>query len=602
MIDTLSTILNKTLKNFTFRQRFLFFAMIFILCLPFPFYWLIEGQNLYIESADYFLHLWENKKNESRNFKEEDLFTERFLEKLRIETQDGPVNVNLFPENQTINSLLYELYRISASMARLYLLDIGKENTKDNYNKQFDLYLFSLIEDINNIKNKLNSDIKSQLLINKIELPNKQYITFYINNLTNILNNIKTHSISQFQVSELLNENKKIVDSLITFGISYNQSNKTWHQLIRNVCIVSILIALSTVFFYIFFHVLTSHFLELENHIKALSKGKFKKCFCSDAEDEFGEVGKAFDTMAQTIQPVVGELQHLGRKLTESIKQVGQSTTEQNKSFLEDENKIKEAEDYTNTITSRTQILAKLMNELSIGFQQNTMSQTAKNTLEKMRLMISSLTTRSANILQHLINLKNRLESNNELFIFLYNVSNQASLLSLNSAIVTANIINNKQSFIKISSEIKRFADKTALSSFDIQKIVKGIILRVDNICNDANRFLNELNESIEKLKKIEKHLSQMTIQAKDQTEKFQRVNKIMQRQAQIAEELKKNLNNLSTVSHENRVQNDAVLQTIKELSQTAERLQIVLNQFFRPKHNQKKLLRLQKDESKILT
>ena len=154
----------------------------------------------------------------------------------------------------------------------------------------------------------------------------------------------------------------------------------------------------------------------------------------------------------------------------------------------------------------------------------------------------------------------------------------------------------------KYLQKLNALLDKTALSSFDIQKIVKGIILRVDNICNDANRFLNELNESIEKLKKIEKHLSQMTIQAKDQTEKFQRVNKIMQRQAQIAEELKKNLNNLSTVSHENRVQNDAVLQTIKELSQTAERLQIVLNQFFRPKHNQKKLLRLQKDESKILT
>ncbi len=168
-----------------------------------------------------------------------------------------------------------------------------------------------------------------------------------------------------------------------------------------------------------------------------------------------------------------------------------------------------------------------------------------------MRKMILSLTFRSKSIFQHLTTLRDKLERHKNLFSFLSKVSNQAALLSLNSGIVASNIRGNKQALLKLQTIINRFADKTATSTGDIQKIIKEIFLSIDHIHSDVTHFLHELNECSEKLNTVEKHLSCMTIRIDNQTEKFLSINKIMQDQAHIAGEIKEYLNNLVALAKE---------------------------------------------------
>lgn len=679
--------LNNFFNYFTFRQRFLLFAGIFALCFPFPLYWVIEGQNLYIEGAknqienfknqkilnsllndflryhlssdttndlnnvkssiknilydlkaikeqstidnnfkkisnnntDLLMQLWErisNKKSPDKfvDFEQKERFIEIILEKLKFETRDqGLPSVNLLPDNSIINFILYELYRTQVFSIKLLTLDsLMKQDAQnqEKYKLSYYISLNNLQDAISEIQMKLNNSVQFQsfdlgLLVSltndatKHQNTNgKNTISVYLKNLNDWIETIENHGEKQSQISvkDFLGDSRHITDKLINLGISFNQQNKDLHVLFRNVCVFVIFIAICVVLFYIFFHVLTIHFFELENHIQSLSKGKIKKCFCSDAGDEFGPVGKAFDKMSKTVQQVVKELQRLGRQLVESTKQIAQSTIDQNNAFLNDEKKIKEVEDYTKMIASRTQIFAKMMNELSLSTQQNNMSQIAKTTLEKMRITISSLTLRSTNILLHLTTLKGKLEGNKDLFTFLAKVSNQAALLSLNSAIEASNIITGKQSFIKITHEIKRFADKTLASTGNMQEIINGIFLSVDHIYNDTNKFLNELNVGDQKLNILEKHLSHMSTQIEDQKEKFQSVNIIMQNQSNITDEIKKSLDSLVNIATDNSNQTRNLGKTIDELSITTEKLQHILNLFFHPKQRQK-LSRLHHNE-----
>lgn len=203
-----------------------------------------------------------------------------------------------------------------------------------------------------------------------------------------------------------------------------------------------------------------------------------------------------------------------------------------------------------------------------------------------MRFIISSLSTLSTNIFRNLTILKEKLEGNKSLFIFLNKVSNQAALLSLNSAIVASNVTVNKSSFIKITQEIKRFADKTEASTGDMRNIIKGIFSNIDRINKDTTKFLNDLNESSDNLKVVNNHLNIMTSQIGNQAEKFQAINQIMKNQAYITKEIDKSLHFLVKHANENSVQTLQLGNTMNELNTIAEKLQLVLSWFFHPKRH----------------
>lgn len=640
MLRKLSDSIDKLLRFFTFRQRFLLFATTFLMCVPFPLYWVITGQKLYIQSARDQIENFQNqqkwnlllyhffrseigitdqteevlpilqsvpidpqtKENLIQNLNTL-LLTEsnsvryeqrsRFLDYIFKEIEGRLVETNLLPYNPFLNHLLNRLYRIQMYTFLSYITQntLKKESEDKNYGEgSFHTNLSILLKAIDELKTEISTNIQFSFLIHEPFLVkairDKDYIINYLDHLSKQAMFLKNQheEWSENTIKDLLDENSELIKKLLDFGVTYNQRSKEKHQLITFLCFAMVISTGTIILFYIFFRVLTSHFLALEEHIKAMAKGKFKKCFCSNAGDEFGPVGKALDEMSQTIQQVTSELQRMGRQLTESIHQTTRLMTDQNLALLNNEIKTKEMDAHTIMLSNRIKAFADPMNALSLNLEQNALPTTVQNTLQKMEFTTFSLSSRSSYILEHLKNLKNKLEDNKNLFIFLDSVSNQAALLSLNSAIEASNVDFHKQGFIKITDEIQRFADKTASSSDNMQKMVKGITTSIDHIYKDTDTFFLALSESHEKLKIVEKYLTDMEIQIQDQTEKFQRVNKIMQDQAKIADEIKKSLEHLVLLASDNGHQTYYLGQIMQELRDTAEKLQRVLNLFYRKK------------------
>lgn len=658
--------IHKLIKKFSFRQRFVLFALIFAICIPFPLYWLISGQNLYIQSAEQNakrfekLKIWTSLLNnllmnqlvsevEGKTF-HEDQINERILvdlsnlrnkvepqnlykvarleqmwnkishqenvselvrfeqrlrlieiihEELKVGIQAPEVSgANLLPMNSLIHALLLDLYQIQISTVKLFYW--SKERNHQN-KTSFYISLIQLKNNIAQFEKNLHQDHLFQIFTNnplfQYHLSDTNFIARYLKKLNYwvYLHTINKNDLKN-EVIYLLEDNKLISNSLLNYGLSINKKSQDKHTLIKNVVISMIAFNTLVILFYLYFHILTNHFLELNDHIQALAVGRFKKCFCSIAKDDFGPVGQAFDKMSQAVQQVVGELQRLGRQLSDSTKQIAQATTEQNYAVLNDEKKIQEIEDYTRTITQKAQTLAHTMNDLSLSSQQIALSDSSNVTLKKMRAVIASLTQRSHTILQHLSVLKHKLEGNTKLFTFLSKVSNQASLLSLNSSITTSNLVNQKQSFIKITDEINRFADKTASSTHDIQKIIRDIFLSIDSIYGNTTKFVNRIHESSEKLDLVEKHLKTMYQKIDNQRDKFQTINKILQNQARITTDINKSVNCLVSIANENSNQIHALDHTMGRLAANAEQLQQVLSLFFHPKKKLKRN-RINQDE-----
>lgn len=665
MFLKLQNLLNSFLGYFSFRQRFLIFSLIFVICIPFPFYWLIQAQNLYINSATIHISYYQKQKNwalllnnllqhsllsftsEDSKYREElnkkiiynlskvidkkiksenlmRMWTrisrddppdtlihfqqqERLIEAIieNVDNKNQIHNLNLIQENPLINNTLFLLYDLEIYTVKLfYWSQLIKEQPikNQNYQRSFYINLLRLQDVLKNIQNDLNSQSKLQSMIkdplfNQFLIDRNLFVR-YVKNLHFLTEQLLDMSNDDFpkEVMHILKDNLLITDSLAAYGIAINQKDLMKHQGIRNLAIFTLIFSLIIVLFYIIYHVLTSHFLELDHHIKAMSRGKFKKCFCSDASDEFGPVGIAFDKMSKSVQLIAGELQHLGRQLGESIKHISQSLAIHEEAVFTHEGKIKEIDDHTQTIASRALILAQTMNELTFSSNQNATTDASEQMLEKMRTILLSLTERANTILQHLNLLKEMLEGNKKLFNFLSKVSNQADLLSLNSSITTSSIINNKQSFEKITHEIRRLAKRTAQSTGHIQKIFLGVFENVTRIYRDTNHFLTELNHSIEGIEAVKNHLVNLSTSIKNQTEEFQNINRIIQYQSQVVSDIKKSINQLAQNASENSTQTHHLSLDMQQLKVASEHLQKVLSLFFHPKQRQK-LSRISKNE-----
>ena len=53
MLGKLSNFFNRINNRFTYRQRFIFFSLVYILTTPFPGYWLLRVENFFINRTEW---------------------------------------------------------------------------------------------------------------------------------------------------------------------------------------------------------------------------------------------------------------------------------------------------------------------------------------------------------------------------------------------------------------------------------------------------------------------------------------------------------------------------------------------------------------------
>jgi methyl-accepting chemotaxis protein WspA len=176
--------------------------------------------------------------------------------------------------------------------------------------------------------------------------------------------------------------------------------------------------------------------------------------------------------------------------------------------------------------------------------------------------------------------LQEKVSSSSTLIAFMGKVSDQASLLSLNSAIETSNIKSHKINFDKITQEIQRFAEKTAASTHEIEEIIEEINSSVVNVRLEANGCLQEINEGAQRLINVSNQLSSITNQGKEQLKKFENVNDVMQMQAIAAENIIYSITSLGETAQENTRSIHVLHENVGELGRTAAELQKTIGLF----------------------
>lgn len=333
---------------------------------------------------------------------------------------------------------------------------------------------------------------------------------------------------------------------------------------------------------YLMTRMLTSHLFALLEHIQQMSLGNFKQCFCSNSADEFGEIGQTFDKMGTAIKDLVNELQKVSYQLKDSIIQIGKTAKVQEKIIDEQERNLQKIENESNFLACSSKKLVGRMDQLYESSLKNLFFDPSQKELETLQIKMSALSADSGSILDKLDKILQKVKATYALIDFLEKVSDQAALLSLNSSIETSYLHIEKQSFVKITVEIHRFASETAKSTENIQKIIKEVVDNVLVVSHETNHCLKEIDHGAKQLIDLSQQFYSITVQGKEQAKQFDEVNKVMKLQASESENIIKATKHLREFSLQNTQYAHLLHTTTLELDKTTEELHNVLSLFFK--------------------
>lgn len=707
MIKKLSSFFSNTQSRFSYRQRFLFFSMIFVIVMPFPTFWMLGMQNFFIHRMEkqligqqYARHL-KNILHTVEQYRilflapnPDDVI---LLEKVRVIDEEFSKLTDLqentiIPPQMTFGRGFSTPYEASLNLQGLkknWSQLIQESSLKDptlfqnNYNaltrdlanelselgysyglflSQIPIYndlmrmnliaipkveqsiIHALILCLNSqqkalppnqLKNQnldlAKTDFSGDLGV-PLEVRNEGMLALRLlqENSTDFLDELeKVYSINPQNNSDLLFLNRsppKLIENFQKSIARFNESKKSLlteeeesidfqtqidqtFQLIntsetiskmnndyadhliqkrlssirlqQNAGLIVLIFSCLMVICYCVFHVLSIHLVEMCNHIKEMAKGNFKTCFCSNAKDEFGSIGRSLDKMGNSIQEIVRELGQLGRHLNDFTGQINQAAKEQEETVTGQQTNIREIEIIAEEITKESNELANAMNLLTENTRLNASHEIAKNKIDLMQTKMEELASTSKKIIQGLDSIQVQVKMSHDLIKFMNKVSDGAARLHFNCAIENAHVEHTPQNFNKITREINRFAEKTSVAIQDIKKGIQGMSTNVENVLSKASLCSKDIHEVGMELRTMSFELNTLSKQGNEQVRKFEGINEVMKIQAFAALNIVESLKLLVNICKENSESIHALHCTTDQLNLDANQLQKVIESFF---------------------
>jgi len=278
--------------------------------------------------------------------------------------------------------------------------------------------------------------------------------------------------------------------------------------------------------------------------------------------DAIGQLGHGLDRMFDNLRGLLNNVQKAGIQVTTSATEIAASAKQQEATGIEQAQTSVEILSTTKEISANTIELLKTMEDATAVADYTTSATAeAQNNLKRMDGTMQHMVAATDSINAKLAALSEKASNINSVLITITKVADQTNILSLNAAIEAEKAGDAGRGFSVVATEIRRLADQTSVSTWDIEQMLKEMQSAVSASVMGMDKFSEEIRRSVGEVRQVTDQLSGVMDQVQKLAPQFDAVLQGMQSQAVGAQQISETMMQL----------NDATQQTVESLKATSE-------------------------------
>ncbi|GAB3444489.1 methyl-accepting chemotaxis protein [Massilia solisilvae] len=278
--------------------------------------------------------------------------------------------------------------------------------------------------------------------------------------------------------------------------------------------------------------------------------------------DAIGRLGEGLDTMFNNLRSLINNVQAAGIQVTTSATQIAAAARQQEATGVEQAQTSVEILSTTREIEANTSQLLRTMEEATTVAESTTSATAgAQDNLQRMDQTMQNMVAATDSITAKLAALSEKANNINSVLTTITKVADQTNILSLNAAIEAERAGEAGRGFAVVATEIRRLADQTSVSTWDIEQMLKEMQSAVSASVMGMDKFSEEIRRSVGEARQVALQLGSVMEQVRQLTPRFDLVLQGMQSQAVGAQQITETMMQLS----------DATQQTVDSLKATSE-------------------------------
>jgi methyl-accepting chemotaxis protein WspA len=278
--------------------------------------------------------------------------------------------------------------------------------------------------------------------------------------------------------------------------------------------------------------------------------------------DAIGRLGDGLGTMFDNLRRLLNNVQKAGIQVTTSATEIAASAKQQEATGIEQAQTSIEILSTTKEISANTtQLLRTMEDATAVADFTTSATAEAQNNLKRMDLTMQHMVSATDSINAKLAALSEKASNINSVLITITKVADQTNILSLNAAIEAEKAGDAGRGFSVVATEIRRLADQTSVSAWDIDQMLKEMQSAVSASVMGMDKFSEEVRRSVGEVRHVTDQLSSVMDQVQKLAPQFDLVLAGMQSQAVGASQISDTMMQL----------NDATQQTVESLKATSQ-------------------------------
>ncbi len=315
--------------------------------------------------------------------------------------------------------------------------------------------------------------------------------------------------------------------------------------------------------------------------LEVMRSGDLTKRLDLARRDEFGALESGFNRMTDELTGLVGQAQKSALQVTTSVTEIAATSRQQQATASETAATTTEIGATSREIFATSRDLARTMTEVAgVADHAASLAGTGHVGLSRMEDAMRHVMDAAGSVNGKLGILNEKAGNINQVVTTITKVADQTNLLSLNAAIEAEKAGQYGRGFAVVATEIRRLADQTAVSTYDIEQMVKDIQSAVAAGVMGMDKFSEEVRRGMQEVQQVGGQLSDIIEQVQGLVPRFEGANEGMQAQATGAEQINQALVQLSEAAQQTAESLQQSSQAIEELNHVANGLKSGVSRF----------------------